>query len=317
MKNIIIFGGSGFIGMNLVEYFSNKKNFKVTATYLKSKPPKNLKKNINWVKANLKNLRQIKKLLKNQDIVLQFAATTSGSADIVKKPYLHVTDNALINSLILRECFESKIKHFIFPSCTVMYQSSSKKIKESDFDANQALNSSYFGVGNTKIYIEKMCEFYSRISKIKFTAIRHSNLYGPYDKLDLKKSHMMGASITKVLKSKNGYVNVWGTGQEKRDLLYVKDFVRFIDLLIKNQKNSFSLYNVGYGKAYSVNNVIKKIIKFSNKNLKIIHDVSKPHIPTSLSLNSNKAKKEIGWSPKFSLDDGIKKTISWLSEKNS
>ena len=317
MKKIIIFGGTGFIGKNLVEHFSKNKKYVVTATYFKSMPPKNLKKNITWVKVDLRKENQIKKILFNQDVVLQFAATTSGSADIVKKPYLHVTDNAVINSILMRQCFNSNIKHFIFPSCTVMYQSSSKKIKECDFDANVQLTPSYFGVGNTKKYLEKMCEFYSRISKIKFTAIRHSNLYGPYDKFDLKKSHMMGASITKVLKSRDGIVNVWGTGNEKRDLLYVKDFIYFIDLLIKNQKNSYSLYNIGYGKAYSVNTVIKKIIKIAKKKIEIKHDLSKPHIPTSLSLNSNKAKKEIGWTPKYTLEEGIQKTISWLSRQSN
>jgi len=315
MNKIIILGGTGFIGRNLVEYFSTKKNFKVTATYFKTIPPKNLKKNVNWIKADLTNTKIIKKILNNQDIVLQFAATTSGSADIVKKPYLHVTDNAVINSLLLRESFESNIKHFVFPSCTVMYQSSKKKIKETDFNESQPLTPTYFGVGNTKIYVEKMCEFYSRISNIKFSVIRHSNLYGPYDKFDLKKSHMMGASITKVLKSKDGIVNVWGTGKEKRDLLYVKDFVNFVDLLIKNQKKSFSLFNVGFGKAFSVNDVINKIIKISKKKLILKHDLSKPHIPTSLCLNSNKAKKEIGWSPKTSLEEGIKKTVYWLNKQ--
>ena len=127
----------------------------------------------------------------------------------------------------------------------------------------------------------------------------------------------MGASITKVLKSRDGIVNVWGTGNEKRDLLYVKDFIYFIDLLIKNQKNSYSLYNIGFGKAYSVNTVIKKIIKIAKKKIEIKHDLSKPHIPTSLSLNSNKAKKEIGWTPKYTLEEGIQKTISWLSRQSN
>ena len=52
---------------------------------------------------------------------------------------------------------------------------------------NYEIINKYFGVGWTKIYIEKLCEFYSNISNTKFTIIRHSNIYGPYDKFDLEK----------------------------------------------------------------------------------------------------------------------------------
>ena len=60
------------------------------------------------------------------DIVINAAATTSGAKDIVSKPYIHVNDNAIINSMLTRAAFESKIKHVIIFSCTVMYKSSKK-----------------------------------------------------------------------------------------------------------------------------------------------------------------------------------------------
>ena len=82
--------------------------------------------------------------------------------------------------------------------------------------------------GNTKVYVEKMCEFFSRLGKTKHTVLRHSNMYGPHDKYDLEKSHVFGATVTKVMNSTDGKVNVWGTGEEKRDLLYVGDLVDFI-----------------------------------------------------------------------------------------
>ena len=66
-----------------------------------------------------------------------------------------------------------------------------------------------------------MCEFYSNLSKTKYTVIRHSNIYGPYDKFDLEKSHVFGATLTKVMNGKER-VTVWGTGREGRDLLYIE-----------------------------------------------------------------------------------------------
>ena len=70
--------------------------------------------------------------------------------------------------------------------------------------------------------------------------IRHSNIYGPYDKYDLDKSHVFGATITKVMTNKNNRIEVWGKGTERRDFLYVDDLVDFISLAIKKQKQILS-----------------------------------------------------------------------------
>ena len=70
------------------------------------------------------------------DIVLQFAATTSGANDIINRPYIHVTDNAVMNSLILREC-EQSVEHIVFPSCAVMYQPAPFAQKETDWSAQE------------------------------------------------------------------------------------------------------------------------------------------------------------------------------------
>ena len=92
------------------------------------------------------------------DIVIQAAATTSGSKDIVSKPFIHVTDNAVINSYMFRSSFTHKTKHFIFPSCTVMYPSSKKATKEKDYNGN--IIDKYKGAGETKVYLEKIAKFY-------------------------------------------------------------------------------------------------------------------------------------------------------------
>ena len=106
-------------------------------------------------------------------------------------------------------------------------------------------------------------------------------------------------------------MNVWGDGKEGRDLLYIEDLVNFVELAIKNQKAKFGLYNVGYGKLISINNLVKKIINISGKKLKIVNDLSKKSLKNSVFLNCDKAKKEIKWKRKFSLDQGIKKTLRW------
>jgi GDP-L-fucose synthase len=311
-RNILICGGTGFIGRNLVNKFSKNKNFKVTATYLNSIPHvKN--KNIKWIRADLKNQKITDKITKNIDIIIQAAATTSGVNDIVNKPFLHVTDNVVMNSYLLRSAYENKIKHFIFFSCTVMYSSSKNKVKETDFNPSSKIYEKYFGVAKTKVYVEDMCKFYSKISNIKFTCIRHSNVYGPYDKYDLEKSHFFGATITKVLEAKKEVI-IWGQGTEKRDLIFIEDLVNFVKLTIIKQKQNFKIYNCGFGKFYSINELTKKIIKNSKKNLIIKHDLRKPTIGTFLKLDCSQARKQIGWEPKTSIDSGILKTIEWYKK---
>ena len=214
MKNkqkILVCGATGFIGRNIAEHFSKLEGFEVYGVH--NKRPTYEFPNLNWIKADLNNTADVDKILDGVDILIQAAATTSGSKDIVARPYIHVTDNAVMNSLILRSGFEKKISKLIFFSCTVMYQSSNKKLKETDFDANSDIHDNYFGVGWTKVYIEKMCQFYSKLGSTKYTVIRHSNIYGEHDKYDLKKSHVFGASITKVMNApgignKDGFIVV-------------------------------------------------------------------------------------------------------------
>ena len=312
MKTMLVCGATGFIGKNVVEHFSRNEKYKIRAVY--NKKPPFTKEGVEWVQANLNNVDDVNRVMSNVDLVIQMAATTSGARDIVNRPYIHVTDNAVMNSLLLRAAFDNDVEHFIFPSCTVMYQPSEDSLKEEDFDQNTDLLPKYFGVGNTKVYIEKMCRFYSRLGKTKHTVMRQSNIYGPHDKYDLEKSHVFGATVTKVMTSTDGTVKVWGSGEEKRDLLHVRDLVRFIELAIENQKESFGLYNVGLGNAVSINDLVSKIIEKSGKELTVTRDLNQPTIKTNVCLDGNRAATTIGWKPEISLEEGIKNTLNWYRE---
>lgn len=307
-KKVLVCGATGFIGRNIAEYLALKDNLEVSGTYFESLPLEN--DGINMIDADLTNKRDVENVLRGQDIVIQAAATTSGAKDIRERPYLHVTDNAIMNALLFRQAFEQKISQLMFMSCTVMYQSGEKPVKESDFNPSLDLVPSYFGVAKTKLYNEDMCKFFAGIGQTKFMAIRHSNIYGPYDKFDLEKSHVFGATLTKVMQAKDE-VKVWGTGEEERDLLYVSDLVDFVELALDNQRKPFELYNIGYGSSIPVKNLVEKIILHSGKSLKVSFDTSKPTIKTKLSLDCTLTKEHYGWEPKVSLDEGIKRTLEW------
>jgi nucleoside-diphosphate-sugar epimerase len=310
MTRYVICGATGFIGRNIAERFANLYPGRVVGVFFKTHPPEI--KGITWKKVDLRDPVQVDSLIEEGDVLIQAAATTSGAKDIIERPYIHTTDNAVINSLLLRACYEKKASQFIFTSCPVVYPPNlDRALKETDFRGELDVSSPHFGVGWTKVYVEKMCEFYAKLGRTKHMVFRHSNCYGPYDKYDLDHSHMYGATITKVMEAEEGSsITVWGPGTEGRDLIYVDDVVDFAVAAL-NQKTNFELVNLGCGKAYKVIDVVKTIIDISGKNLSIEHDLSKPHIPSQIWLDTSKAFELYGWKPKTSLEEGTRKTLEW------
>lgn len=312
-KKVLILGATGFVGRNMVHHFSKNTDYEVHGVY--NLRPKFNHKDVIWHCADLTSSEAVNSLLAKvkPNQIIQAAATTSGAKDIVSRPYIHVTDNAVMNSYLFRFAVEHAVQHVLFFSCTVMYNSSPIPIKETDYDANAIVHPRYFGVANTKLYLEKMCEFYSSIGNTKFTAVRHSNVFGPYDKFDFERSHFFGANLSKVMSSSNE-ITIWGTGEEERDLIHIHDLNRFVELAFANQKADYRLYHCGRGQSYSVLDVVKMIISASGKQLKINHDLSMPSIKTSLSLDCSLAKEELGWEVEIPLREGIERTVSWWSE---
>src|SRR3989339_440577 len=116
-KKILVCGASGFIGRNISEFFARKDDVEVTGTFLNS--PSLHIPNLKMKKVNLLDKEEVEKAVKGTDILIQAAATTSGAKDILNKPYYHVTDNAIMNSLIFRAAYEYKVAHVVFFSCSV------------------------------------------------------------------------------------------------------------------------------------------------------------------------------------------------------
>lgn len=307
---ILVCGSTGFIGRNVAESLAENHDYEVSGTFFGSAPYEHPR--LRMVRADLTCKSDVAQVVRGMDIIIHAAAVTSGAKDTVTKPYCHVTDNAIMSALIFRAAYEYRVSHVVFFSCTTMYQSSDSPVKETDFDANQQVYPSYFGGAWTKVYNEKMCEFYARLGPAKYTVIRHSNIYGPYDKFDLERSHVFGATVTKVMGAEQGgQIVVWGRGEERRDLLYVSDLVAFVGAVLNRQSKRFEIFNAGYGSAISVRELVEKIIRYSGEQLEIEHDLTKPCVKTGLCLDSTRARKEIGWSPKVTLDEGIEKTLKW------
>lgn len=302
---ILICGGTGFIGRNMLEHFVTLGHEVHAIEHIKAVYSI---EGVTWHWRDLRDPKAVERSVTGMDIIIQCAATTSGSKDIVNTPWVHVQDNTVMNAHIFRAAVEAKVKHVIFFSCSTMF-SQGHVTEDSPID----IHPKYFGVAHMKLYNENMCDFYSRIGDTKFTAIRHSNCYGPHDKYDLERSHVFGATVTKVMQATDK-ITVWGTGEEKRDLLYISNLCEFVEAVIEKQGDKFKLYNCGAGYAVSINQLVQRIIATARKKLSVTHDLTAPTIQTSLSLDCTKAKNELGWSPKITLDDGIAKTISWYKD---
>jgi len=308
-RKILICGGTGFIGRNLVNFYSNYSEFQIIATY-HLKPPFPAK-GVNWIKVDLTDKSQVYESLQGIDIIIQAAASTAGVWASFSRPESLVTDNIIMNSIIFSAANSLKIKHVLFFSCTIFLPSSDEPIKESDLDLNLPLHPNYFGTGWTKIFLEKLCEFHSRSSTTKFTVIRHSNVYGPFDRFDPKVSHVLAASIHKIYTASDSII-VWGTGKEKRDFIYIDDLLSLVNKAIFLQPSNFAIYNCGSTTLTSIDELILIIMKILNKeNIKISYDNTKPTINTNIFLDTNKSKIDLDWTIQTDLEKGLFKTIEW------
>lgn len=286
---ILILGDRGFIGRNVTEHLS-KGRHELSFFY--------------------DDLTKDKLDFSGVDVAIQCAAVTSGSKDVNERPYIHVTDNAIMNSRILRACYESHVKQFVFLSCSTMYPGDGNPCNENAVYEHQ-INKKYYGVAKTKLYIEDMCRFYSSLGRTKHTVLRLTNVYGPHDKFDLERSHFMGATINKVMNADNGRVIVWGNGQERRDLVYIDDVVKAIEKAIESDSGLFDVFNIGWGSTFSVNEVVRKVIEKSGKKLDILYNGDAPTIKCDISVDCKKARDVLGWKAETLLEDGIKKSIDF------
>lgn len=308
-RKVLVCGGTGFIGRNLVNRYRQRPDIDLIATCF-SRPPVPLD-GVSWHRVDLRDARAVNELLDGVDVVIQAAAATSGVRDTIQRPHIHVTDNAIMNSLLLRAAFENGVDNFVFFSCSNMLSNAAGPQDESAWNPAMPIDPRYFGIGWTKAYIEKMCEFFARQGSTKHTVIRHSNIYGPHDKFDLERSHMFGATVSKVMTATEGFITLWGSGEELRDLLYVDDLVDLVEMAVDSQTTPFDLLHVGAGTGIPVVEVARRIILASGRPIDIRHDLGKPSIKSNVLLDSSYARRLYGWVPRISLDEGIKRTIFW------
>lgn len=321
---VLITGGLGFIGSNLVEYLLSKKsiekiviidNFSKSSTkyldtitkyklFSSTKKYKKSSSRVEVIKSDINNKDFAFKVTKKIDYIVHLAAE-SGVDVSISKPYESFQTNVLGAYNYIEASRLNNVKRFIFASSGAVFGDARPPLKESNV---RAPISPY---GSSKLTIETFCETYANVFDLNTTILRFSNAYGPYA---LHKQSIVSKFINNILSNKPIVVN--GNGSVTRDYVHVSDICNAIYKSIKD-KNGSKTYHVGTGKETSIKQLIK-IFKTEcvNHDIDVKYGLDRVGDMKKNYTSITKIKKDLKWQPKISLSKGFAQTFKWfMSQK--
>ncbi len=310
-KNILVTGATGLIGSNLINRLKQIPNCSVIAIYHKTHK---LAGGVLYAEGDLLNPDFCDRITKNIDVIFHCAANSSGAAVQESNPLTFVKPNVIMNLNLFESAYINDVKKIVWLASTTGYPYSEDPITEDKMFEGDPYDK-YFAVGWMKRYTEKLCQMFSEKLKKKTACIvlRPTNIYGPNDKIDPNRSHVLTALIRKVVEKQNP-IEIWGDGEDIRDVLYVEDMV---DAMITSAEklDTFEQINIGYGKSFSVLELLEMIKGIANYNVPHKLVPTGPRMIPIRKVNIDKAKKILNWEPKTDVKDGIRKTYGWVSHQ--
>jgi GDP-L-fucose synthase len=307
-------GGTGFIGVNLILRLLSL-DCQVRAT-LHKRPAVIQNDAIEYVQADLTSMEDCRRVVEGVDYVFMCAANTSGAAVMASTPLLHVTPNVVMNAQMLEAAYFAKVKKFLFISSSAAYPpTGDRPVREDEMFEGEPYEK-YYLVGWMKRYSEILCKIYAQKIKAPMptVVIRPSNIYGPYDDFDFRTSHMMAALIRRAVE-RHEPLEVWGTGDDVRDLIYIDDFIDGM-LLAFEKTTDYMAVNIAAGQEYSVKQVLQTILEVDGYlDADVRFDPSKPTtIPIRL-VDTSLAKECLGFQAETSLREGLRRTVRWYRRR--
>ena len=307
-KRILVAGGAGFVGINLIKKLVSLGS-SVTATLYKNDLVVNNNK-VKYIKCDLRIPEDCRKVCKNIDLIFMCAANTSGAKVMASTPLVHLTPNMLMNLNMLEAAYEAGVDKFLFMSSNTVYPVTDYAVKEDDV-TNEFFHS-YHIVAWMKRFTEIICDMYAnRINDpMKTLVVRPGNLYGPYDKFDWEKSKVIPALIRRAIEKHNPF-EVWGDGMDLKDFLYIDDFIEGI-ILTMEKIDYYKPINIASGEAVTISDVLSEILTYTDYDeVKIKYDKSKPTMIPKRMIDISLANDLLDWRPKTSLKKGISLTVDW------
>jgi nucleoside-diphosphate-sugar epimerase len=325
-KRIVVTGGASFIGSHLVDKLVEMGAHVTVVDDLSSGKLQNLEQSMDQIKFIQKNLGYITKdeiieIFNDQNIVFHLAAVHGGRGYIQTHP-ADVCSNLSIDHHVFEAAAISNLENIVFSSTACVYPTnlqstlnSNYKLKESDSDVStlDRFLSADIEYGWCKLMSEIQLNAFIKQYGLKTCPVRFVTAYGPRE----NETHAIIALIHKAAQKMDPYP-IWGDGEQERDFTYVEDIV---DGTIRASEYIFdgTPVNLGTGRRYKIREVVNIIFdNFGWRPKKIKFEYSKPVGPLSRALDNARAKQLLGWEPKFSLEEGIKKTINWYmtSQRN-
>jgi UDP-glucose 4-epimerase len=300
---IFVTGGGGFIGRHLVKTLLHSHQVTIYENFSNS-DRNNLdfvsNNSFNIIEGDLSNYELLKKSLRDFDLVIHLAAKIDISESL-KHPEISNLVNVQGTINLLKACVESNVKNIIGASSAAVYGNPNCLPVTEETFPNPV--SPY---GADKLSMEFYLRAFANAYDMNSVSLRFFNVFGE------GQSNEYAGVITKFMKnlSNNEPLVIFGDGENTRDYIYIDDLVQgIIDTILKIEGKKGEIYNLASGKSVSVNELAKKIIKISQKNIEIIHTSPRKGDLLFSEVSISKAIKDLNYSPKFDLNDGLSKLL--------
>jgi UDP-glucose 4-epimerase len=298
---ILVTGGAGFIASHLVDRLIELKHEVYVIDNLVSGNSNNLHPDAVFYKVNIldENLCSMFYRIK-PDVVIHHAAQTNVQNSFQRSSY-DANVNVLGTINVLEACRASGVKKIIYASTAAVYGT---PIYLPIDEKHPVRPLSFYGI--SKYVPEQYLEIFYQLYNLDYTILRYANVYGI--RQDPKgEGGVVSIFIDKLMSGLQP--SIYGDGEQTRDFIYVKDVVEAnIAALERNIRGTF---NIGCNQQTSVNDLLKHLCALFDKPFAPVYKPSRPGDIMHSSLDNNKAIKFLGWSPRYTLYDGLRETCAY------
>lgn len=305
----LLFGGGGFIGSAVADRLLADGHALRIFELPRVDPhrPFDSSESVEWLTGDFQNVSDLRRAIDGVDGVLHLVSTTlpKGSNE---DPVYDVNTNVISTIHMLNTMVQTGVKRIIFISSggTVYGVPHAIPIPE-DHPTNPEVS-----YGITKLMIEKYLYLYSRLHGLEPITLRVANPYGERQRVGTGQG-AVAAFIRRALAGEP--IEIWGDGSVARDYIYISD-VACACALAMQYRGAKMIFNISSGVGTSLTDLVAAIETIIQKPLQVRHLPGRSFdVPISV-LDSSLAKKELNWAPKVDLLEGLRRTISWVSNES-
>jgi len=249
------------------------------------------------------------------DIVILAAAKVGGILANDTYPVDFLYENLAIQNNVIKTSYESGVEKLMFLGSSCIYPKFAEQpiVESSLLTGPLEPTNEWYAVA--KIAGIKLCQAYVKQYGARFISAMPTNLYGPNDNFDLNSSHVIPALIRKARaakKSGEDGIEIWGTGEPRREFLHVDDLADAAVFVLKEYED-YEHINIGSGEDLPIAEVAKQIMEIVGLTGELRRDLSKPD-GTPKKLMSAKKLRSLGWGPSIGLREGLEATVKWYIE---